>query len=720
MAANIGPKIGIDGEAEYRRKLQDIIQQAKTLSSEMDAVSSSFDENTSAQERATKTGEVLQKQIETQKERVAMLADMVEKSAEVTGENSSQTNKWKEALYNAQKGLNELESQTGESAEEVEDIGESFEESGDSAISFSDILNANLLSDAILNGLKDLASGAKEVADAFVNTFTESVQWADDLVTLSTQTGVSTDRLQELQYMADLTDTSVETITQSMRKLTQNMDKARTGSGDAAHAFHILGVDVQNSDGSLRDSSEVFDDVIEKLGRLEAGTTRDALVMEVFGRSAQELNPLIAVGADGMATFAQEARDMGYVLDEETLGSLLGVSDSMARITNAGDSMKRQLSGAFAPFVEEVATDVIPSVSDLAGSFGDLVSGNISMSEFVDLILENARNLVDGLKERLPDILQQGQDMVSNLTEGVNSMLPELVPMALDIVMTIVQSVLDNLPSIVQTGTVVLLSLIQGIGDQLPTLIPAVVDCILTIVDTLTKPDNIGMVVDAAIAIMEGLIYGIISAIPSLIERVPEIILQFVGAILSNLPKLLESGIKMILELVAGIIRAIPSAVKGIGSLLTSIKDALFGNGGAKFRQWGSDMISGIVNGIKNSIGKVRDAAKSVANTISSWLHFSRPDIGPLRDYESWMPDMVDGMIRGIRQGEAKLDSAMYSLTAGMADSAGFYGRGGTVNNLGGVTINVNAAEGQDANAIANAVMDKMQRVYDRRSTVWA
>ena len=97
--------------------------------------------------------------------------------------------------------------------------------------------------------------------------------------------------------MADLVDTSLGTMTGSMTKLTRAMQKARGGNKDAVATFEQLGVQVTNADGSLRDSTDVFFDIIDALGAMEEGTERDALAMDIFGKSAQELNPLIAAGS---------------------------------------------------------------------------------------------------------------------------------------------------------------------------------------------------------------------------------------------------------------------------------------------------------------------------------------------------------------------------------------------------------------------------------------
>lgn len=83
--------------------------------------------------------------------------------------------------------------------------------------------------------------------------------------------------------------------------------------------------------------------------------------------------------------------------------------------------------------------------------------------------------------------------------------------------------------------------------------------------------------------------------------------------------------------------------------------------------QWGADIINGIVNGIKNCIGKVADAVKGVANKIKSFLHFSVPDEGPLADFESWMPDFMQGLADGTQVRKARRQEAS-------ATAAGLYG----------------------------------------------
>ena len=108
MAVNIGPKIGIDGEAQYRKELNSIIQQAKTLASEMKAVTSAFDKNDNSQAKLTAQTRVLTQQIEVQQRRVEQLPKGLDAAAIKYGETDSRTLKWKQAVNDATAELNQI------------------------------------------------------------------------------------------------------------------------------------------------------------------------------------------------------------------------------------------------------------------------------------------------------------------------------------------------------------------------------------------------------------------------------------------------------------------------------------------------------------------------------------------------------------------------------------------------------------------------------------
>ena len=179
MAVNIGPKIGIDGEAQFRKELNNIIQQSKTLESEMKAVTSAFDANDNSQEKLTAQSEVLKKQLELQQKQVEMLEKGVKAATDQFGDADSRTQKWKKALYDAQaqmnntkKAIDNLENSTDDVDQAMQDTGQAVQDAGkamkdakDDAFSFGDALKANLISGAIIEGVKSIVGALGGIAE---------------------------------------------------------------------------------------------------------------------------------------------------------------------------------------------------------------------------------------------------------------------------------------------------------------------------------------------------------------------------------------------------------------------------------------------------------------------------------------------------------------------------------------------------------------------------
>lgn len=204
------------------------------------------------------------------------------------------------------------------------------------------------------DALKSLGSGIVNLGKQMFDLGLNATAVADDILTISTQMGLSTDTIQEFKYMSELTDTSLETITGSLKKLTMSMTATDNGSKNTAKAFEELGVSIYDTDGNMRDTEDVFRDAIDALGQMSNETERDSLAMQIFGRSASDLNPLIAVGAEGLAEYADEAHRVGYVLDDETLGALGDVDDAVQRAKKSWDAVKTQLGVYLAPVIADL------------------------------------------------------------------------------------------------------------------------------------------------------------------------------------------------------------------------------------------------------------------------------------------------------------------------------------------------------------------------------
>ena len=193
------------------------------------------------------------------------------------------------------------------------------------------------------------------LAGALASSTMDMSKTADDLLTLSTQTSLTTDQLQEFEYASELVDVSTDTLRGSLVKLTNNMQTAATGTGSAAEAFKKLHVKVSDSSGKLKDNYEVFLKTIDALGKVKNETERDALAMDIFGRSATDLNPLTEAGSGRLEELAEQAHEVGYVVDNETLQSFGELDDAMQKLDKQGDAVKRSFAEALLPIITAFA-----------------------------------------------------------------------------------------------------------------------------------------------------------------------------------------------------------------------------------------------------------------------------------------------------------------------------------------------------------------------------
>lgn len=186
----------------------------------------------------------------------------------------------------------------------------------------------------------------------------KSAGMADDLITLSKQTGISTDDLQKYAAAADLVDVSVDSIAKSQQRLKRNMLTAAEG-GASAEYFERLGVSVTDANGELRDSNEVFMELIKALGSMENETERDALAMQIFGKSATDLNPLIE---DMGATYEQTMQ----MLEENGLSPISEEDLKRANeFQDALDTIKLVVQQAMAIIGSKLASVLMPVVEKI-------------------------------------------------------------------------------------------------------------------------------------------------------------------------------------------------------------------------------------------------------------------------------------------------------------------------------------------------------------------
>ncbi len=682
----------------------------------MGLLTKSFDKNASAEDNARQKSETLQSSIDNQRKKVDLLREMVAKATEKYGDNATQTLKLKEALYKAEGQEKDLEKQQEDLNTAVKDGSEVVEDSTGKWDKFKEVAGGiakGLGAAAAAVGALAYALGKKvvsEYAELEQNLGGSQAVFGDyfDGIVKESQDAYKTMGVSQSNYLASANKTAAlfqgSGLTQQ-----RSLEVTTAAMQRAADMASVMGIDTEDALNAITGAAKGNYTMMDNLGVAMNATTLSAYAISKGMDTAWSSMSNAEKAELAMQYFFENTEQYAGNFERESVGTISGsIGSLMASIdtfvAGLGDSnadiegMTNNIIQCFA----NVVTNIQPILQNLVKAAPDAI-----------------QVLIDAVGAMLPDLLNTAVELFDAVLKMVIEQLPQLIPVAVDAVLLIVGTILDNLDEIITAAITIIVTLVKGIGDALPQLIPAIVDCILTIVYTLTNEENVGMIIEAAGAIISGLAEGILRALPVLIGNIPAVIMALVEAFVEGLPEFYQAGSDILGGIVSGIGDGVNTVILGIKSMWEKVKASVFGGAVNDAKKWGTDMMNGFIKGIKDMIGRIRDAAKSVASTVSSWLHFSRPDVGPLRDYETWMPDMINGMVKGIHENQYKLNNAMYDLTAGASGVNGV-GRGGSVTNMGGVSINVQAAPGQSESAIADAVMEKMQRVYEGRTTVWA
>lgn len=442
-------------ERKYRENIERLSASMDVLDAEMRKVSAKYADNAESAELSAAKTELLTQKISLQYDKIDNLKAALEEAAENYGSNAVETLRWEKELNNAEAELYKLNGQLKNNTEQIEDTTTATEDAGQSMGNLGDVVNGltsklgiqlpdsmkssmnamgslDAQSLALAGGFAAVAAAIVKAEKAMISMTKESAAFADNIITLSMQTGQSTQQLQEFAYASELIDVSVDTLQGSLTKLTNNMQDTMNGTGNAKASFEALGVSVTNADGSMRSANDVFYETIDALGKVKNETERDAMSMDIFGRSAQDLNPLIIQGSKTLKAYADEAHNMGYVLDDDALSALGAVDDAYQRLQKTQEGVKNQLAVEFAPYLEEFYGDVTTMVKDGGKAIKD--------SGIVDAF--------GMLLETVGDILNPMSDLSNNRVPALTKALQPLAK-----VMALMADAAELLKGVINFGT---------------------------------------------------------------------------------------------------------------------------------------------------------------------------------------------------------------------------------------------------------------------------
>lgn len=269
-------------------------------------------------------------------------------------------------------------------SQEIKAVGKSISSAGSKVTAFG-------------KKLAGFSGAASAIGTGLLKLGYDAATGADDLNTLSKQTGFTTEELQRMQYASDLVDVSVDDITGALRKFKGKVDPTNK-------TLAALGVSATNADGSMRDVTDVFYDALAALSAVGNETEKDQLAMELFGKGADSLAGIIDDGGAAMRALGDEAAGLGLILDQDTLDSLNATNDTI-------DTMKAQISG----IMTVIGTQVVPVVAPLLEKAGELVA-NVAqkLSEMNPETMETILAVL-GIAAALAPVIILGGQLISGL-----------------------------------------------------------------------------------------------------------------------------------------------------------------------------------------------------------------------------------------------------------------------------------------------------------------
>jgi len=633
MADNIGIKIGVDGEREFKSALASINSQMKVLGSELKLVESQFSSQDHSVEALTARNQALTKSIEGQKQKIELLEKALKNSATSFGTNDKRTLEWQRQLNEAKAALNKMEHEVQENNQALNKNEKEFKEAGKAADNYGDeVKESGDKSKTAGEAFKGLGSACKAVGVAvaaaaaaisaaaiaagktLINMTKEGAEYSDEVLTQSQITGIATDKLQEYMYAAELVDVSVDTLTGSMAKNIKSMKSAADGSSSFAEAYAKLGVEVTNADGTLRNSEDVYWELIDALGMVENETERDSLAMTLLGRSAQDLNPLIEAGAGRLAQLGEEARDAGYVLSGDLLNAYGEYDDAMQRFTNGtkaaknalgtillpvltdltseGTRMLGEFSNAildcggdlsklpelfdrFLPEVLDVISSYIPTILTLIGTLLKNVGTTIlnNMPYILSTVSEILGQVLTALLESIPKALDSMVEFLLSVAETLLANLPLLISAVKQIIISIEEQIINAGPTLMTVFQGIISEVLGLIKELIPTLIQMITSALENIVGSIES--YLDTILSALIDIIESLVNAILDGLPALLSAVIAVLERVLSAVLNFIPKLLQSLANMIPQIIKTVLSLIPQLIEAILNIVLAIVAAL-------------------------------------------------------------------------------------------------------------------------------------------------
>lgn len=409
------------------------------------------------------------------------------------------------------------------------------------------------------------------------------------------------------------------------------------------------------------------------------------------------------------------------------------IATALQGISTIFGGFSTTLAGALAPIAAIVA-----AVGLLVAAFTHLWNTNeqfrTNMTAIWEGIQEKFSGFIAAVQERLPGIQEAFTNIVNVIKpiwEGFCAILAPVFEGAFSIIAGIISTVLDTIIGVLDVFIGIFtgdwekakegaVSIVNALYSGITSIFNSLSSTLLNVLNVIlgffgTSMEGIKTKVTTAFTNIVSTVTSKISSVKTAVQTGFNNVISFLSGLPSRFSSYASNMISSMVSSVQGRISGVKSAIEsGMNSAISYLSSLP-----SRFSQWGSDMIGNLISGITSRIGEVASAVANIGSTISSYLHFSEPDVGPLSNFNSWMPDMMKQMAQQIESGRARVQAAVSGVASDISMPMN-----GSVNqntlNYGGTTINVYGAEGQDVNELAQTIQDIINNDVEQKGAVFA
>lgn len=635
--SSFGGSVKLSGESEYRKALKEITSSLKEVSSGLKLTNVQFANGEKTVKEVKSTYDNTNGTIKEQREKVNNLREALNKAEKEYGTNNERVKSFKTQLNHAEIQLASMEEQTDKSTKEIKEMKKGFDDAGSGALKFGDILKANVLSEAIVSGIKKLGSVVKEAGSAFIkvgkqalDSYADYEQLVGGVETLFKDNASTVEKYANNAYKtAGLSANEyMETVTAFSASLLQSLN------GDTAKSAEVADMaitDMADNANKMGTSMDMIQNAYQGFAK-QNYTMLDNLKLG-YGGTKSEMERLLA-DAQKISGVKYDISNLNDVYQAiHVIQGELGVTGTTAKeasttIQGSVSAMKSAWSNMLTGIADDNA-DFDGLVNNLVESIGTAAENIMPRIQIIiDGVIALVGQLGERIVEHLPEILETCSNIFTQLIDSIGTFAPQIGVAAFQIVNALITGIASNLPTILEAGIELLVELINGISQTLPQLIPVMVDAILTMAETLI--DNIDTIIEAGIELIIALAEGLIEALPVLIEKIPTIIEKLVTKLTDPdmITRIIEAAGKLIGELAVGLIKAIPQLLSKIPQIISTIVKGLM-NGVASLKDVGKNLLKGLWEGM-SGLGtwlwnKVKGMLNGLTNKIKNFFGIHSP-----------------------------------------------------------------------------------------------